>query len=222
MAWTKTPTLPEWISPTPHFDGVILANGSFPTHPVPLSILESHARLICCDGAAEKLIANTNRSPEVIVGDLDSISQATKAQFESTLVEIADQNRNDLQKALEWSRQQGLRRHALLGLFGGREDHALGNFSLLWQYTEDAGLQVFTDNGVFTPVQGDRQLPSFPGQFISVFTKDPSVKVTSQGLKWPLEKRPFHHHFEGTLNQALSSQVQLRIEGGQALIFQTY
>lgn len=35
-------------------DAIIVANGQFPTHPVPLSLLETGAPVVCCDGAIEK------------------------------------------------------------------------------------------------------------------------------------------------------------------------
>jgi len=34
---------------------VILANGNFPVHEIPLGYLKSAEHLICCDGSAEKL-----------------------------------------------------------------------------------------------------------------------------------------------------------------------
>ena len=53
---------------------VILANGNFPTHPVPLQTLQGAKTIICCDGAAESLI-NSGRTPDIIIGDLDSLSE---------------------------------------------------------------------------------------------------------------------------------------------------
>lgn len=35
-------------------DAIIVANGQFPTHPVPLSLLETGGPVVCCDGAIEK------------------------------------------------------------------------------------------------------------------------------------------------------------------------
>jgi hypothetical protein len=32
------------------FDGVILANGDYPTHAIPAGILERAVTLVCCDG----------------------------------------------------------------------------------------------------------------------------------------------------------------------------
>ena len=52
---------------------VILANGLFPKAQQGLDLLKAADQLICCDGAADKLIAK-GMSPHVIVGDMDSLS----------------------------------------------------------------------------------------------------------------------------------------------------
>ncbi len=50
---------------------VILADGSFPVHEIPLGYLREADHIICCDGSAESLL-NAGLEPEAIVGDLDS------------------------------------------------------------------------------------------------------------------------------------------------------
>ncbi len=49
---------------------VILANGTYPTHAVPVRYLEEADLIVCCDGAAEKLVAH-GMEPGIIIGDLD-------------------------------------------------------------------------------------------------------------------------------------------------------
>ena len=51
---------------------VIVSNGDFPTHSIPLEILKEAKSILACDGAADKL-ANNGYTPNIIIGDLDSI-----------------------------------------------------------------------------------------------------------------------------------------------------
>ena len=53
---------------------VILANGEFPTHTLPLKILNSAKNIICTDGSADKLI-DINIKPNLVIGDLDSLKK---------------------------------------------------------------------------------------------------------------------------------------------------
>ena len=60
---------------------VILANGSFPAPgSLPAQLLERAERVVCCDGAADRLIAG-GRIPDAIVGDGDSVSMAVRNQY---------------------------------------------------------------------------------------------------------------------------------------------
>lgn len=52
-------------------EAVILANGDYPTHPIPLQILANAPYIICCDGGADAYIDRGN-VPDVIIGDGDS------------------------------------------------------------------------------------------------------------------------------------------------------
>ncbi|MDP6570470.1 MAG: thiamine diphosphokinase, partial [Candidatus Marinimicrobia bacterium] len=81
---------------------VILANGSFPTHPIPLQSLQEAQTIICCDGAAESLVS-FGKTPDYIIGDLDSISENLKEQFREIIISKPDQNENDLRKAITFA-----------------------------------------------------------------------------------------------------------------------
>lgn len=52
---------------------VIVANGEFCTHEIPLKTLKNADFIIACDGAANSLI-KYNTEPNVIIGDLDSLN----------------------------------------------------------------------------------------------------------------------------------------------------
>ena len=56
-------------------EAVILANGEYPSHPLPLQMLENAEFVVCCDGAANEYILR-GHTPDVIIGDGDSLSPA--------------------------------------------------------------------------------------------------------------------------------------------------
>ena len=56
---------------------IILANGDFPSHHIPLKKLEEAQSIICLDGAISNLAKNKIK-PNLIIGDLDSISAKYK------------------------------------------------------------------------------------------------------------------------------------------------
>ena len=114
-------------------EAVILANGEYPTHVLPLKMLEEAKFVICCDGAADEYILR-GHTPDVIIGDGDSLSSEYKQRFSSIIHQIADQETNDQTKAVRFLQEKGYREIAIVGATGKREDHTLGNISLLLDY----------------------------------------------------------------------------------------
>lgn len=200
---------------------VLLANGAFPSTPEPLQVLEQARRVICCDGAADALVA-LGREPSWIVGDLDSVSDVVRERFVDRVVSVSEQETNDLAKGFRFCRERRWRELALLGVTGGREDHTLGNLSLLVDFAEEALVTAFTDEGVFTPVLGSMQFRSYPGQQVSIFSFQPGVRVYAEGLRYPLDDVPFTRWWQASLNESEGAMFQLVFEGGPLLVFQAY
>jgi thiamine pyrophosphokinase len=108
----------------------VLANGKFPDHPNPLNYLLNAKRVICCDGAADSLI-DFGLEPFAIVGDCDSVNKKIADRYRDRLFRNDDQETNDLTKAVKWCSEQGYKEIVILGATGKREDHTIGNISLL-------------------------------------------------------------------------------------------
>lgn len=200
---------------------VILANGQYPSHAVPVRYLEEADVIVCCDGAAEKLVAH-GMEPGIITGDLDSVSPALKKRYEKILIPDADQETNDLTKAVKWCVSQGIKEIAILGATGIREDHTLGNISLLADYNRDLKATMLTDTGSFRVFDRTVTLESFPGQQVSLFSLDPGLAVTSHGLRYPLINLRLTSWWRGTLNEALGDSFTLTFEGGKLIVYMEY
>ena len=200
---------------------VILANGNYPTHDVPLKHLREADFIVCCDGAAEKLVAH-GLEPGIITGDLDSVSPALKKRYEKILVPDADQETNDLTKAVKWCVAQGIDEVVILGATGIREDHTLGNISLLADYNRSIKATILTDTGSFRVCDRSVTIGSHPGQQVSLFSIDPALAVTSSGLRYPLNRLELASWWRGTLNEAEGESFNLEFERGQLIVFMEY
>ncbi len=193
------------------YDAVIVANGAFPSHEVPLDVLEHAEHVIACDGA----IYNVSEA-DAVVGDGDSVPEA----FRDRMICLSEQEDNDLTKATRYCLQQGWKRIAFLGATGGREDHTLGNISLLMRYFREMAVEsiLFTDWGYFTPCHGDRVFESRARQQVSLFNFGCS-SLHSKGLKW--DAYAYQELWQGTLNEALGSQFTIHADG-YYMVYQTY
>lgn len=61
-------------------EAVVLANGEYPTAPLPLQILADAPYVVCCDGGADEYIRN-GHTPNLIIGDGDSISEENRKKY---------------------------------------------------------------------------------------------------------------------------------------------
>lgn len=215
--------VPQWLNDF-RCDAVILANGDYPTHNIPLSVLHTAPRLYCCDGAAQNLIGQ-GIMPHAIIGDGDSLSADFKEKYADIIHIVEEQDYNDLTKATRFAVQQLQRSSSTpticyLGCTGRREDHTLGNISLLSYYHREFHVQpvMYTDYGVFIPAVGTRTFNSFPHQQISIFNIN-CTKLSSDNLKW--QAYPAKEMWQGTLNEALATSFTIHADG-EYLIFQTY
>lgn len=200
---------------------VILANGQFPSHAVPLAALRGADRIVCCDGAVERL-ADVGLEPEWIVGDLDSLSAVDCARYREKLVRVREQETNDLTKAFRFCLSHGWRELVIVGATGLREDHTLGNLSLLADFAGEASVRLLTDTGWFTPLNASAQLRSHEGQQVSIFSFDPGTAVSAEGLRYPLNGLRLTRWWQAALNEACGDVFGLTFDGGPLLVYQTY
>ena len=202
---------------------MIVANGQFPTHEIPLGILRKARYVVACDGAIVHL-QQAGVGANVIIGDGDSVPD----EFRHLLIQISEQEDNDQTKATRYciNHFSPLTPHpsplkiAYLGATGLREDHTLGNISLLMRYYREMGVEgtMFTDYGFFTPAFGDRTFPSYPGQQVSIFNFG-STRISSEGLRW--NSYAYDQWWQGTLNEALADTFILSADS-YYMVYQTY
>ena len=198
----------------------IVANGTFPTHSVPLNTLKQSKLIIACDGAANTLIKK-KYTPDIILGDLDSISQENKIKYSDNLVEQVNQSQNDLRKAIDYAKENSIIDISIIGASGKREDHMIGNIFCLLDY-KDLNINLFTDTGIFSCVHSNQKIESFTGQNVSIFAADSTIKITSNNLKYNFNMNNISTLYYGTLNESLSDFFEITISHGSLLIFQTY
>ena len=200
------------------FDAVIVAGGEFPTAKQPLEVLNDASFVVCCDGAADRYIA-TGCVPDAIVGDGDSISAENREKFAHLLHIISEQESNDQTKAVRHLMERGMRRIAIVGATGKREDHTIGNISLLIEYARTGcDVRSFTDHGVFIPCNGTTTHKCRKGQQVSIFSIT-ARDLSAEGLLYPIYD--FNNWWQGTLNECTGEEFTINANG-EYLLFMNY
>lgn len=197
---------------------IVVADGQFPSHPLLLDILENAASVIACDGAVETL-HDRGIIPEAIVGDMDSLSIELADIYADRLYTDQDQETNDLTKAVYFAAGKGYSEVLILGATGLREDHTLGNISLLMDYKPlFTRIEMASDYGLFTPINQTTTFQSHPGQQISFFSVKSGTLVTTHDLRYPLKDKDLTAWWQGSLNETLGEEFSLSLSSGSKMI----
>lgn len=189
---------------------VILGGGDFPSHSIPLGILRGCDRIVCCDGAANQC-EEQGLVPWRIVGDGDSISPDVRRKFDSIIRKIPEQETNDQTKAVKYLSEHGVHSIAIVGATGRREDHTIGNISLLHEYLNmDLNVRMYTDSGMFVACRNDMHFRCPEGASVSIFSLG-AKRMHSEGLAYQLYD--FDRLWQGTLNNAVGNSFSISCSG---------
>lgn len=202
---------------------VIIGNGDFPQKEYPLYLLSRADYIVCCDGALDRYLRYTRdrsmtRLPDAVIGDMDSISASSRKKFAHLAVKVDDQETNDQTKAFDYVIRtfRDVSEIIFLAATGKREDHTLGNMSLLMEYARrddvkasGIHIEMVSDYSTIIPVTDSTELDCGQGRSISIISPDSSLRIRSEGLQWPTDNVIFDNWWKATLNRASEDTVKL-------------
>lgn len=207
-----------------HNTVVIICDGKFPKTEYPKYLIRTADFIICCDGALKKFLRNSKaifgeeRLPDIVIGDMDSLSPSMKSRYKDIVVQIDEQEHNDQTKAFRWALEhlEGVSQIYILGATGEREDHTIGNMSLLMEYartfdlaSKGINVEMISDNGTIFAVTDTFEMDCGEGRSVSIFSPDNSLQIKSEGLVWPTDEVVFDNWWKATLNKASRDNVRL-------------
>lgn len=193
-----------------NIEAVVIANGEYPTRKEVLEIINAAPLTVCCDGAADDFIARGG-VPDIIIGDMDSLSDENKARYSDIIIHNPDQETNDQTKAVQYLLSRGITRIAIVGATGRREDHTIANIALTAEYMAmGAEVVSYTDSGCFIPCRDNKTLQCTPNAQVSIFNIN-ATALRSEGLDYPIYD--FTALWQGTLNCCRSGEFTISAQG---------
>jgi thiamine pyrophosphokinase len=200
---------------------IILANGKPPRKSIITFFLKrGHNKLICADGGANSAL-KMKLVPDVIIGDLDSISSEALKEFKSLskVIRLNRQNDTDVEKCLKYAISHNYDEALLVGATGNRLDHTFCNLSIVLKFFPKISISLIAENSFMKAYTGKAELKTFPGETISLYGISLKTKVSSEGLKYELKNvaLPFGVR-ESTSNIAKKKLIKLKIANGVALV----
>lgn len=184
--------------------------------------------VIACDGAAAQLLER-NIVPDIIAGDMDSLPADLQEKYRDITARFSCQETNDQTKAFRTALGKGADSITVVGITGRREDHALGNLSLLPEYLEeieksslrdgteihvssgktDCPVHALTDHNLIIPVTGSVTIRIEDYTAMSIISMDPELEIESEGLQYPTGGIRLDRWWKATLNRITAGTVRL-------------
>lgn len=180
--------------------------------------------LICCDGGARHL-AVAGITPDILLGDMDSIAPAQLADYESREVKIfrhpSDKDFTDTALALDYALTLKPQAIEIWGAQGGRLDHALANLFLLLRGREAGVKMRLMDEycEAFIP-DGEAIFKDAAGCLVSLLALSPDVEgVTLHGFLYPLrDETLIMSESRGVSNIIARDPAGISIRSGNLLV----
>ena len=166
-------------------------------------------------------------TPDVVVGDLDSVSVEGLAWVTDLGVPIhrypTDKDQTDLEIALDTAVGSGHPRILVIALGGGRLDHLLANYSVLGDRRYAAAhVDALDGTALVSVVHDQRTLEGRSGELVSlVAINGDATMVTTTGLQYPLEGETLPAGASrGVSNVFSGTHATVQIGGGTLLAVQ--
>lgn len=202
---------------------LIICNGEMPSKKFITPLLKNKPFIVCADGGANKARA-VGIAPDVIIGDLDSITHQTRRYFSSVpILHRADQYSTDLEKSLDYLLDQSYASATVIGATGERPDHTMANFSILLKYHKKISLLFLDERCTIEVIHQRVKFRAVIGQQISLVPLGRCSGIITRGLKYPLRNEALEPGIrEGSSNEAVKRSVSVSVKKGSLLLFKIH
>jgi thiamine pyrophosphokinase len=201
-------------------NALIIANGELPPPAVVRSLARHADQIVCADGGANHARRLRIR-PDIILGDLDSVTGATLRSFRTTaLAYVDDQNSTDLEKALWYSVHHGCSTVHVVGGLGSRIDHTAGSLGCVRRFLPFCRVILHDTGGYLQPVGKEIRFAARAGETISLIPLTRCGGVTTVNLRYPLQNEILELGVrEGISNVAMKRMVTIGVRRGILLLY---
>lgn len=199
---------------------IVVLNGAFRMSPALRAAFQG-ARVIAADGGLLRLQRH-GISPGLVLGDFDSLGDHPPGATARRFARAKDETDGEL--ALRAALDEGMRHVTLVGAFSGRFDMAVGHIALLRWAAARGAKALLTDGLQAARLAPRLRMPVGPrGARLSVVPLTPSARLTSHGLRWPLDGAALRwDEMRGNSNRVETDDAWIRLVAGQALAVLPY
>jgi len=177
--------------------------------------LAKNSLVIAADAGADRLL-KFNIVPDWIIGDLDSISEKTITKLEDWTITNKDIQKTDLEKAVDYAFEKGVKDVTIIGWSGGRIDHTLAALGMAF----NPRIKLIDDTFTVHCIDGKKKIEDRENTLFSLIAM-PEARVSISGARWNLEQEKMKIGGRGIHNEiGPSGKVTIECHSGNLLLFE--
>ena len=205
--------------------GLVISSGTIKDYDRLNIAIKENDFIICADGGMNHIM-EVGKSPDLVIGDLDSINQNSLNYIEENKIPIQKfptiKDDTDTGIALEYLIQKGFKEITLMGVTGTRQDHTIANIFLLdYIHGKNIKGKIIDDNNIIYLVEDYLRLEYMNNSFVSVIPiTETGIEVSLSGFFYNLDniKIKFGSTY-GISNKVIEEYGEIKIHNGKALVF---
>jgi len=199
---------------------IIFANGDLPDLDKARALLRESDFIIAADGGTRHALA-LGLTPNIIIGDLDSLN-VERLTFNAEIIQSpADKNETDLELAIQHALTLNPEQIIIAAALGGRLDQTLANIALVSNVQRSTS-NVRLDDGIEEVFfcRDEYTIKGTSGDIISLIPWQGEVTgIVTTGLKWTLQNEILYpQKTRGISNEMMNDTATIQIKSGLLLI----
>ena len=177
--------------------------------------LAKNSLVVAADAGADRLL-KFNIVPDWIIGDLDSISDKAITKLEDWTITNKDIQKTDLEKAVDYAFEKGVKEIVIVGWEGGRIDHTLAALGMAF----DPRIKLIDDKFTVYCVDGEKRIKGKENTLFSLIAM-PEARVSVNGARWNLQHEKLRIGGRGIHNEiGPSGEVTIECHSGNLLLIE--
>lgn len=200
---------------------LIGAAGEWPDEATWKPLINAADFIIAADAGAEKM-ATRGIAADVILGDMDSLVVKDVSEHPNAeVINMPWQNDSDLVKALHWvaedDRFDGDVQIDIVGVEGGRPDHAMAAYAALFE-SPSPNTTIHLQDWQASAISGECEFHCPRRAIVSLFAIGQVKGLTIHGLKYEMEHEKMEFSSLGLHNTGMGKTARISISEGKLLM----
>ncbi len=195
---------------------LLVLNGSFDKDFL-LQTAKNYNYILAADGGANKCL-KAGIKPDMVVGDLDSITAKNKARLKGRLKQVARQDNSDFEKALDYLKILAPRQVDIILSWGGRFDFCFSNFLAASMYLKYFDIRFLLQGATVYLLSHGAKIKAEKGTRVSLIALEEIKNISTQNLVYSLDNEILPVGQRG-LSNIVKGNFTVNFKRGKLLVY---